>query len=63
MILTEENIIELVELASKYAQQKNLDVKIYVTSMLNPDTIGNADAKVVVDCLLKYHKELLKTSN
>jgi hypothetical protein len=58
-MLTEERVMELVTLANKYAIAHNLEPEIYIENLLNPNTIGNADAKVVVDCLIKYHKEWL----
>jgi alpha-galactosidase/6-phospho-beta-glucosidase family protein len=47
----------LVELAENYAISRNLDVREYITAMLNPDTIGDSDAYDVVEHLIKYHKE------
>ena len=59
MILTEERINYLVTLATKYAISRNLDVNCYLDGLLNPDTVGDADAKILVDNLIKYHKEWL----
>ena len=57
MLLTEQRIMYLVELAENYAISRNLDVREYITAMLNPDTIGDSDAYDVVEHLIKYHKE------
>lgn len=58
--LTENQIMYLIELAVKYAKICNLDPKIYVTAMLNVDTIGQSDSEKVVAILTKYHKDWLK---
>jgi len=60
MLLTEERVTELVTIATKYAISRNLDVDCYLEAMLNPTTIGDADAKIVVDNLIKYHKEWMQ---
>jgi len=57
MLLTEDHVMELVTLATKYANSRNLDVDCYLTAMLNPDNLGDSDAYVVVQNLIKYHKE------
>jgi alpha-galactosidase/6-phospho-beta-glucosidase family protein len=62
MLLTEERVTELVTLATKYAISRNLDVDCYLEAMLNPDNMGNSDAKIVVENLIKYHKEWLQKS-
>ena len=62
MLLTEERVTDLVTLATKYAISRNLDVDCYLEAMLNPDNMGTADAKIVVENLIKYHKEWLQKS-
>jgi hypothetical protein len=62
MLLTEERVTDLVTLATKYAISHNLDVDCYLEAMLNPDNMGNSDAKIVVENLIKYHKEWLQKS-
>lgn len=59
-MLTEQRVEELIELASKYAISKNLDVDIYIHGLINPDTIGNHDAGVIIETLIRYHTEWLK---
>ena len=60
MLLTEERVTELVTIATKYAISRNLDVDCYLEAMLNPATIGDVDAKIIVDNLIKYHKEWMQ---
>jgi hypothetical protein len=57
MLLTEERVMELVKLATKYAISRNLDVDHYIAAMLNPENIGDSDAGVIVEHLIRYHKE------
>ena len=56
-LLTEDRVMELVEIATRYANSRNLDVDCYLEAMLNPDTIGESDAGQIVELLIKYHKE------
>ena len=58
-MLTEQRVMYLVEIATEYANKCNLDVTVYLDAMLNPDTIGDSDAGVVVEHLIRYHKEFL----
>jgi hypothetical protein len=61
-MLTEQRVMDLVTIATEYAEKHNLIVNEYLQAMLNPDTIGNADAKVIVETLIRYHKEWLTKS-
>jgi hypothetical protein len=61
-MLTEQRVMDLVTLATKYAEKHNLIVNEYLQAMLNPDTIGDSDAGVVVEMLIRYHKEWLAKS-
>jgi hypothetical protein len=62
MLLTEDRVMELVTIATKYAISRNLVVDCYLEAMLNPDNMGTVDAKIVVENLIKYHKEWLQKS-
>jgi len=57
MLLTEKRLQTLVDLATEYAKSKNLCVTEYLRGILNPDTLGNVDAGVIVETLIRYHKE------
>jgi hypothetical protein len=59
MLLTEDRVMELVTLATEYANSRNLDVNCYVEAMLDPSNIGDSDAGQIVENLIKYHKEWL----
>lgn len=59
MLLTEDRVMELVTLATKYAKSRSLDVNCYVDAMLDPNTIGETDAGQIVEKLIKYHKDWL----
>lgn len=59
MVLTEDHVTELVTIATRYANSRGLDVNCYLDGLLNPDTIGDADAWFVVETLIKYHKDWL----
>lgn len=61
-VLTEEKVNMLIDMATRHAISSNLDVKEYVTALINPDSIGHADAGRVVETLIKYHEEWLKKS-
>lgn len=62
MLLTEHRIETLINLAVEYATASNLVPEAYVSGLINPDAIGNADAGQVVETLIKYHKEWLRKS-
>ena len=62
-MLTEEQIQRLIALAQAYAQKANLDANAYISGLLNTDTIGQTDPKVIVDNLIKYHEEWLKKAS
>jgi len=59
MLLTEQNVNELVTLAEQYAISRNLDVNCYLAGLLDPETLGNSDAVGIVQTLSRYHKEWL----
>ena len=62
MLLTEERVTELITIASQYAILRNLDVEYYLEGMLNTNTIGDADARIIVENLIKYHKDWIQKS-
>lgn len=62
-MLTEEQIQRLITLAQAYAQKVNLDANAYISGLLNTDTIGQADPKVIVDNLIRYHEEWLRKAS
>lgn len=62
VLMSEERVFKLIELATKYASSQNLDAYQYVNGLLDPDRIGNADAGQVVETLIKYHKEWVQKS-
>jgi len=62
MLLTDESVIELATIAEQYAISRNLDVNCYLAGLLNPETLGNSDAYIVVEILKRYHKEWLLKS-
>jgi hypothetical protein len=62
MLLTEERVTELITIATQYAILRNLDVECYLEGMLNIDTIGDADAQIIVGNLIKYHKDWIQKS-
>jgi hypothetical protein len=62
MLLTEERVTELITIATQYAILRNLDVEYYLEGMLNIDTIGDADAQIIVENLIKYHKDWIQKS-
>lgn len=60
-LLTEQSVEQLIELATKYAEAKNLYPDIYVSSMIDP-MIRDAerlDLNQMVATLTRYHKEWL----
>jgi len=61
-ILTEEMVDKLIELGTRYANSKNLVPSQYVAQMINPDTIRNSDAYMVVNLLIQYHKNWLNSA-
>ena len=61
-LLTEAKVFKLIELAERYASNQNLDAYQYVSGLLDPNRISNADAGQVVETLIKYHKEWLQKS-
>lgn len=60
--LTEDRVLTLIDMATKHAVSSNLDVSEYVSALINPNTIGSADAGQVVETLIKYHEEWLRKS-
>lgn len=62
MLLTEDRVETLIDLAVEYATASNLVPEAYVAGLINPDTIADSDAGQVVETLIKYHKEWLRKS-
>lgn len=60
--LEEQRIYELIDLAKTYARLKNLVASEYINALLNPDTVGNYDAGLMVETLIEYHKNWLYKS-
>ena len=63
MLLTEDRVNTLIDLATNYAKISNLDPDFYIAGLINPNTIGDSDAGQVVETLIKYHKEWLRKSS
>lgn len=60
MLLTEEKVCQLIDLAREYADSHNLVADEYINGLINPDTIGDADSGQVIETLIKYHLDWLK---
>lgn len=63
VLLGEERVFKLIDLATKYASSQNLDAYQYVSGLLDPNRIGSSDAGQVVETLIKYHEEWVQKSN
>jgi hypothetical protein len=61
-LLTEDSMEQLISLATKYAEAKNLYPDIYVSSMIEPmmRDAERLDLNQMVATLIRYHKEWLR---
>lgn len=55
--LTEDRVLELINLAELHAKKHNLIAELYINALINPDTVGNSDAGQMVENLIRYYKD------